>query len=181
MQPIIPKYQWITTLILFVLFQAGITKSAICESNPITLLSRLDLSPSELLLVKQNEENPELAIRYLLEYYKARSSVKNPIDKNAKEKNLGNYADSIDLVIANNALKHIFIGQRAYPPYFCGDDINWNSRPVPDNEWVWQLNRMYFWDSMEKAYWHTGNEKFAKEWCAQLIDWTQKNPNDERT
>ncbi len=76
--------------------------------------------------------------------------------------------------MADNALKHIFVGQSAYPPVFCGEDINWGMRPVPDNEWVWQLNRMYFWDAMARAYWHTGDEKYAKEWCYQLVDWTSK-------
>jgi heparan-sulfate lyase len=84
-----------------------------------------------------------------------------------------------DFETANNALRHIFVGQPAYPPYFCGDDIDWGTRPVPDNEWVWQLNRMSFWDAMAKAYWHTGDEKYAKAWGEQLIDWTRKNPNDE--
>jgi heparan-sulfate lyase len=45
-------------------------------------------------------------------------------------------------------------------------------------EWVWQLNRMYFWNSMGKAYWHTGEEKYARAWCEQVLDWIQKNPND---
>ena len=75
-------------------------------------------------------------------------------------------------------MKHVFVGQPAYPPYFCGDDIDWGTSPVPDKEWVWQLNRMSFWESMGRVYWHTGDEKYAKEWCKQLVDWTSKNPND---
>jgi heparan-sulfate lyase len=81
--------------------------------------------------------------------------------------------------IADNALQHIFVGQPAYPPFFCGEDIDWSSRPVKDNEWVWQLNRMTFWDALAKAYWHTGNEKYAREWAFQILDWVRKNPRDE--
>jgi heparan-sulfate lyase len=42
------------------------------------------------------------------------------------------------------------------------------SNPVPDKEWIWQLHRMFFWDAMSKAYLHTGDEKYAREWCIQL-------------
>lgn len=179
MKLIVFKYQWVITLLLLVFYQDAFAESVLSEGNSKILLSRLDLSQTDLLLVKQNKDNPELAVRYLLEYFKTRNSVKHPISKDAKSEYLGNYADSTDLVVADNALKHIFVGQRAYSPFFCGEDIDWGMRPVPDNEWVWQLNRMYFWDSMAKTYWHTGNEKYAKEWCSQLIDWTRKNPNDK--
>ena len=31
---------------------------------------------------------------------------------------------------------------------------------------------------MGLAYWHTNDEKYAREWCYQLIGWTKKNPRD---
>jgi heparan-sulfate lyase len=143
------------------------------------LLSRLDLSKPGLEKVKQLSDKPEHATAELLKYFRDRTSVKHFIDRDSKKTALGNAATEKDFEAANNALKHIFIGQSAYPPYFCGNDINWGTRPVPDNEWVWQLNRMGFWESMAKVYWHTGDEKYAKEWCLQLIDWTRKNPRDK--
>ncbi len=142
------------------------------------LLSRLNLNEDGLALVKQSANNPEIASEELLRYYRLRSSIKHPIDRNLKADSPGNSATGKDIEIANDALKHVFVGQPAYPSHFCGEDIDWNSRPVPDNEWVWQLNRMSFWESMGRAYWHTGYEKYAKEWCDQLVDWTCKNPND---
>lgn len=144
-----------------------------------TLLSRLNLNGKGLEQVKLSVDNPEKAITELLKYYRLRRSVKHPVDRNSKAKFLGKCATEKDFVIANDALKHVFVGQPAYPPHFCGDDIDWETRPVPDNEWVWQLNRMSFWDAMGRAYWHTGDEKYVKEWCNQLVDWSQKNPNDE--
>ncbi len=143
-----------------------------------TLLSRIDLNAKHLQQVKQSTGNPEKAAEDLLNYYRQRTAVKHPVDRNAKNESLGNIANEKDLEVADNALKHIFVGQSAYPPYFCGEDIDWGTRPVPDNEWVWQLNRMSFWGSMARVYWHTGDEKYAKEWAYQLIDWTRKNPND---
>ena len=138
------------------------------------LLKRLNLDDSPLQKVEVNQQDLESSIRALLHYYKNRASVKHPVMA-AKQEEITDR----DLKWANDAMEHIFVGQPAYPAYFCGEDINWNSRPVPDNEWVWQLNRMYFWNAMGKVYAESGDEKYAKEWCDQLIDWTKKNPHDE--
>lgn len=143
------------------------------------LLSRLDLADPELKALGITAENPVKSAKDLLQYFRSREGVKHPVDRTLRDDFLGKLASESDITIANDAVKHIFIGQRAYPPHFCGEDIDWNSRPVPDMEWVWQLNRMYFWSAMGRAYWHTGDEKYAQAWCDQLVDWTRKNPNDE--
>ena len=140
------------------------------------LLSRLDFKTEGYEVVKRLAANPDSTASALLKYYRQRTSVKHPVDRNLKKVSPVAVAGEKNLDIANNALKHIFVGQTAYPPYFCGEDIDWNTRPVPDNEWVWQLNRMYFWDAMARAYWHTGDEKYAAEWCGQLMDWIQRIP-----
>ena len=142
------------------------------------LLSRLNLDKEELKKVRRLQHRPKKAAKALLNYFQQRQSIQHPVDRQERSKALGNTASEADISMADNAIQHIFVGQPAYPPHFCGEDINWNTRPVPDNEWVWQLNRMYFWDAMARTYWHTGDEKYAKEWGKQLIDWTQKNPND---
>lgn len=143
------------------------------------LLSRLDLNAPGLEKVKRFANEPTTAARELLSFYRARKSVKHPVDRFSKADLLGRCADEKDLKTADDALKHIFVGQPAYPPHFCGDDIDWSTSPVPDKEWVWQLNRMYFWDAMARAYWHTSEEKYALEWSRQLVDWTKKNPRDD--
>ncbi len=135
-----------------------------------TLLNRLDLDGPALQNLTIDRNN----IEKLLDYYRNRSSVKHPIN-NTKDEEI----TERELKWANDALEHVFVGQPAYPSYFCGKDINWNSRPVPDNEWVWQLNRMYFWNAMGKVYAESGDERYAKEWSAQLVDWTKKNPRDQ--
>ena len=149
------------------------------KNGEALLLSRINLDYKGLDQVSAAKDNPELALRNLLKYYRERTSVKHPVDPGRKAEAFGKSATSRELQVADNAMKHIFVGQSAYPPYFCGADINWGTRPVPDNEWVWQLNRMYFWDDMAAAYWHTGDEKYAEEWCKQLVGWTVKNPNDK--
>lgn len=170
------RISFLFALLLCFLIKTG---SAQSPANTKKLLSRLDLSKQGLENLKSPESNPDQAINELLKYYRNRNSVKHFVNPNEKTNNSGKSATEKDFETANNALKHIFIGQSAYPPFFCGEDINWGTRPVPDNEWVWQLNRMGFWDAMAKAYWHTGDEKYAKEWCFQLLDWTRKNPRDK--
>ena len=170
----------ILIILLFCLFyHTGFAQSIISDDGKAKLLSRLDLNSNGLNPVERSKDNPELAISELLKYYQSRISVKHPIDRKVKAEGFGKSASPGELQTADNALNHIFVGQSAYPPYFCGTDINWGTRPVPDNEWVWQLNRMSFWNAMASAYWHTGDEKYAKEWSNQLIDWTIKNPNDK--
>jgi len=144
------------------------------KPNTQKLLSRINLELPELKAVKNNQSNPREAAKQLLVYFKNRTAVKHPAqtgkDIIPTEK---------DWEYANNALQHIFVGQSAYAPYFCGEDINWASSPVPDNEWVWQLNRMNFWNSMAKVYAKSKDEKYTKEWSAQLIHWVKNNPRDE--
>lgn len=140
------------------------------------LLQRLDIKQMDLDTSHKNKTEISLS---LLQYFRDRKNVHHPVNRQGKNLAFGNSATPRDISIANNALKHILVGQPAYDPVFCGEDIDWNTRPVPDREWVWQLNRMYFWSSMAKTYWHTGDEKYALEWCNQFLDWVEDNPNDE--
>lgn len=162
--------------VFFFFFMNGLAKSSPINAEAKKLLARLNLNLPGLEQVAQAQDNPELAIQNLLKYYQFRTSVKHPVERELRER--GKTVSSGDIQMADNALKHIFVGQPAYPPYFCGEDIDWGTRPVPDNEWVWQLNRMSFWGAMARVYRHTGDEKYAKEWAYQLVDWTRKNPND---
>ena len=167
------------TRVLFVLSLLCIAPLVKGQSSDFTtetemLLNRLNLENAGLHVVSK-QDNFEATGKELLKYYKKRSFVKHPVTEGSSDINISEK----DKKWANDALKHVFVGQPAYPSHFCGDDIDWNSRPVPDNEWVWQLNRMYFWNAMGKVYAKTSDERFAKEWCAQLVDWTNKNPRDE--
>lgn len=184
------KFSFIGLLVIGLVSGAGLDQSlfagedqnnqnAVIDPSEINkLLSHLDLNAPGLERVKSSINDPLKSAGELLKYYRARDFVKHPLDRRTKAEMAGKCASSRDIKVADDAMKHIFIGQSAYPPYFCGDDINWGTRPVPDNEWVWQLNRMGFWRSMGLAYWHTNDEKYAREWCFQLVDWTKKNPLD---
>lgn len=78
---------------------------------------------------------------------------------------------------ADDALEHRFFVHKGYQPsFFYGDDIDWQYWPVRDNELRWQLHRTKWWVPMGKAYRLTGDEKYAREWTAEYLDWIRKNP-----
>lgn len=47
----------------------------------------------------------------------------------------------------------------------------WVGKLAFNREWIFQLNRMYFWTPMAEAYTATGDEKYAKAFAAQLESW----------
>ena len=57
--------------------------------------------------------------------------------------------------------------------YKFGSRVNWTYNATKNNynEWTWQLNRHYAWITLGKAYWKTGNEKYAKAFVTQLNSW----------
>ena len=115
--------------------------------------------------------DPEAA-RALLAYYRSRTGVRCP------EVNLDSVTLSPDEQRwADEALEHRFFVHTGYQPsYFYGDDIDWQYWPVRDNELRWQLHRMKWWVPMGKTYRLSSDERYAKEWCAEYLDWIRKNP-----
>ena len=138
------------------------------------IFSLLNLDAPGLEKVKNLHEQgkePEAA-KALLDYYRGRTSVKNPdvdLTKVSISKEEQKWAD--------DGLKHIFFAHKGYQPsYNYGEDINWQYWPVKDNELRWQLHRHKWFIPMGKAYKLTGDEKYAKEWVFQFMDWIKKNP-----
>ena len=117
----------------------------------------------------------EEAAQALLDYYRHRDEVVHPdLDlqniRISKEKQKW----------ADDALGHTFFVHKGYQPsYNYGKDINWEYWPVRDNELRWQLHRHKWFTPMGKAYRLSGDEKYAKEWAYQYIDWIEKNPLTE--
>ena len=88
-------------------------------------------------------------------------------------------ADSDTPAIVQNAdqvLAHVYGG------YFLGEDIDWEANkydpdePAFTREWTYGLNRFPHWRTLGQAYWATGDERYAKEWIAQMRDWAEDNP-----
>ena len=64
-----------------------------------------------------------------------------------------------------------------------GKDFDWTYNPVDPhdqkftNEWTYCIiSRTVFWEQLADAYWKTHDQKYAREWVAELEDFAAKNP-----
>lgn len=150
--------------------------SCALQAQPINkeVFTLLNLDYPGLKEVKRlhSEGNEEAAAQALLEYYRSRTGIVNPAI-NLNHLTIGQREQQW----ADDALAHTFYVHDGYQPAFnYGKDINWKHWPVKDNELRWQLHRHKWFTPMGKAYRLTGNEKYAKEWAYQYMDWIKKNP-----
>ena len=51
-----------------------------------------------------------------------------------------------------------------------------NLNDSSDIKMPWELSRFHHFNTLGRAYWISGDEKYAKEFVNQLIDWTNCNP-----
>jgi len=152
---------------------------------PERLLSLLDLDTAGMEKVKAAAEVGEFnrAEEGLLNYMRNRENVRTEIPWRKRTEHKGGYASKEDLVIADDALRHLFGGhpgdhERLFPAQQFGKGIDWKSNAVKDREWIWHFNMMPFWRTLARAYWHTGDEKYAREFFRQIDNWVAKNPPD---
>jgi heparan-sulfate lyase len=82
--------------------------------------------------------------------------------------------------LANDALKHYFIGQPTYPTMFRGEKINWIDSPVADNQWIIQMNRHIWMPSLAYIYDETKDERYAKEWCTEINSWVDTGHSSDQ-
>ena len=164
-------------LLLFVLLTSVWCKiAAKDESTPVNVevFNLINLDYPGLEQVKSNYQKGDLqaAAQSLLDYYRTRTNVVNP-DIDLQHINLSER----ERKWADDALDHTFYVHDGYQPSFnYGKDINWQYWPVKDNELRWQLHRHKWFTPMGKVYRQTGDERYAKEWTFEYMDWIRKNP-----
>jgi hypothetical protein len=57
------------------------------------------------------------------------------------------------------------------------DRIDWTANPTQpfDPEWTWQFGRHGWWPALGRAYWDTGDEKYARQFVLELRSWVRDN------
>ncbi len=55
-------------------------------------------------------------------------------------------------------------------------NIDWYYNPISSPEWLWRLNRHQWWPVLGLAYSETGDERYAKAFVEQIMDWIDTNP-----
>ena len=53
-----------------------------------------------------------------------------------------------------------------------------SSKRLGDIKFAWELSKHQYWVVLGKAYWLTGDEAYAKEFTAQMLDWVRSNPQE---
>ena len=136
-------------------------------------LLNLDYPGLEEVKALHEDGKDSLAAVSLLDYYRHRTGILTPEIRNVKKVKI----DRQQQQWADDALDHRFFAHYGYQPSFdYGDDIDWRYWPVKDNELRWQLHRHKWFTPMGYAYRVSGDEKYAKEWVSQYMDWIHKNP-----
>ncbi len=106
------------------------------------------------------------AISALAAYYRGRPDFFAPTNGKARAYNK-QYADNT----AEGKMREIDIDYD-----FGGKRINFLFNPTVENpplnhEWLWHLNRHYWWADMARAYDDTKDEKYAEAFNVQMLDW----------
>ncbi|MFP3903241.1 MAG: heparinase II/III family protein, partial [Armatimonadota bacterium] len=123
------------------------------------------------------EGDYDRADELLLEYMRARQEPKFSFDCSEWDKSRD---PDFNTARADAVMEHIFSfqGREADLP----DDIDWTYNPFDKDdpaytpEWTYGLNRFSFWRDLGRAYWATGDEKYAQEFVDQMTDWVHDQP-----
>lgn len=162
------KYLFLLAVILF----AGKANAQELRTEVFSLLN-LDYPGLEKVKALHEEGKDADAAKALLTYYRHRTNVHHPDITDLSKVKISKQEQKW----ADDALEHTFFVHKGYQPSFnYGKDINWQYWPVKDNELRWQLHRHKWFTPMGKAYRVSGDEKYAKEWVYQYMDWIKKNP-----
>ncbi len=158
---------------LFLLLLWGLSPTLKAQVNPeVFSLFRTNVEGLAPMRAALERGDTLQASELLLDYYKERVGVKTPffnLDEATPSPEEQRWADE--------ALDHRFFVHAGYQPsFFYGEDIDWEYWPVRDNELRWQLHRHKWWVPMGKCYRQTGDERYAREWRLQYLDWIEKNP-----
>jgi uncharacterized heparinase superfamily protein len=69
------------------------------------------------------------------------------------------------------------IDQRRWEIKYWQDIDIIGGKRIGDVRQIWELNRHQYFVTLGKAYWYTGDEKYAKEFVSQMKDWIENNPH----
>jgi hypothetical protein len=119
----------------------------------------------------------DAAKAHLLEYYRGRDWPTWSFEPSEYDQNR---VEGYNTSQADYVLTHMFnrFGREAH----VGDDIDWSfngfdpDEPAFTPEWTYQLNRFENWRILGRAWWATGDDKYADEFVEQMLSWVRQNP-----
>ncbi len=138
------------------------------------LLGRLDWSGPELAGAKALCEagNNEAAMEAVAEHFRTRTKPEYLFTRADMEK----FSDPETIKDAEDTMNHYIYG------YQFPGDIDWFFNPTADtsrdNEWSWSLFRHIYWQPLARAYVMTGDEKYTREFLAEMKSFYETWPAD---
>jgi hypothetical protein len=141
------------------------------------MFNALDLSRPDLTPVKQAIDAGDIpaAQRAFVAYLKSRTSPRWHFDWRARPP-LTTRPAGLKMRAADEAARNIIATVSVRHDY--GPEIDWFLNPTKNNyaEYVWQLGRHSYWNTLREAYWQTGDEKYARAFVRQLNSWIDRCP-----
>ncbi len=143
------------------------------------LFAALDLARPELanLQTAVAREDWPAATAALAAHFRTRESVPWHFNPRQIDRTLGFSKNGADDTAAGRlssiGIRHDFPEGKVdwlYNPTIARADL-----PV-NHEWQWQLGRMGFWGNLGRAYWATGDERYAQAFVDQFRSWAEQCP-----
>ena len=156
--------------------------------NPaLNILKKLDFSQEQLeaLDVLYSNNQFDDSMEELLKLYREKDNLYLKIDSNDEfikktfSEEIGKSIEIADQVRNNYFLfRYDWDMEKTNIPYQFNREIDWTFIPNGDEEWCFMLNRHRFWIDLGRAYFITGQEKYAKTFVNQVEHWIDNNPLD---
>jgi uncharacterized heparinase superfamily protein len=95
--------------------------------------------------------------------------------------NLDELADNELFELADSILEYHVSPEGTQPAINSDGSIDWCHNPISSREWILRLNRHQWWPILGIAYLKSGDERYAKTFVHQLVDWITKNIPPQRS
>jgi hypothetical protein len=159
------------------------TVSPGAEDTPVTdesFFASLDLGRADLARVRAAADAADWAAARaaFVEHLKSRTGPHWHFDW--RDRSAPDHrASEQELVDAERYVRNELLSVSVWHDF--GDHLDWNANPMLNQyaEWTWQLNRHKFWETLGKAYWTTGDERYAEAFVRQMTHWVSSQPRPE--
>jgi hypothetical protein len=127
------------------------------------------------VLEVREKQGTEAAKKALADHFRRRTEPRWFVSQHDRPQH-ATRPDGVNTTAADRAMQHVYRG------FAFGDDIDWLGNPTYapeyefDKEWSMGFLRMPWWEELSKAYWSTGDEKYAAEVARQFLDFRTKHP-----
>lgn len=154
------------------------------------LFSKLDLNRNQLESVKEYNQKGEHSntMKALLDLYRKKENLYLKVTNSDVKHIKSTFPNEVSKTIktANDVIKHYFLFrddwdmEKTNIPHQFKGNIDWKAMPNGDEEWCYMLNRHKYWVDLGRAYFLTGDEKYAKAFVDQATHWIDNNPLEDR-